>query len=304
MNPTKAKIVNTGSLLRWTAIAFVAIMTWASLSAAAHAHASLVSSAPQDGAVVTEAPAALSLTFNEPVSPLSLSLIRPDGSTLALDHFALRDRTLHITVPTELGRGTHVLSWRVTSADGHPVGGSVIFSVGEASAAPPVVEEATDWLVRAGIWAGKVALYVGLFVGVGGAFAMAWLLRGEPHGRVVVLAAITTGVLGAIVSAGFQGLDALGAPTSHLADPLVWSTGMNTSFGRTVVVAVLAFAAAMFCFLSDNAIARLFSLVALLLAAAALALFRVCLPVPRLRVLSFRRPPCGKMRGRQFDGLQ
>ena len=35
--------------------------------------------------------------------------------------------------PREWRRGTHVLSWRVISADGHPVGGSVMFSVGAPS---------------------------------------------------------------------------------------------------------------------------------------------------------------------------
>ena len=40
------------------------------------------------------------------------------------------------------------------------------------------------------------------------------------HGRSALLAAIAIGLVGALVSAGFQGLDALGAPPARLADPV------------------------------------------------------------------------------------
>ena len=89
---------------------------------------------------------------------------------------------------------------------------------------------------------------------------------------VPVLAAIATGLAGALVSAGFQGLDALGAPSARLADPVIWWTGMGTSFGRTVVVAILALAAAAVSLLSDGVGGRMWSLAGLLLAGVALSL--------------------------------
>ncbi|WP_244562590.1 copper resistance CopC family protein [Ensifer aridi] len=109
------------------------------------AHASLNTSEPNDGAVVDAAPSVYALTFSEPVSPLSLKLVRPDGASIPLDRFELKDRTVEIVAPTDLGRGTHVLSWRVISADGHPIGGSVVFSVGRASAEPALVSDHIDW---------------------------------------------------------------------------------------------------------------------------------------------------------------
>ncbi len=111
--------------------------TWFGAGAAATgaaAHASLVMTSPAEGAVLQAAPQEFSLTFSEPVSPLSLNLIGPDGSKRALSGFTLKDKTLAITAPPALARGTHVLSWRVVSEDGHPVGGSVVFSSGEPSA--------------------------------------------------------------------------------------------------------------------------------------------------------------------------
>ena len=54
---------------------------------------------PADGAIVQAAPKQFSLTFNEPVSPLVLKLVRPDGSSSPLDHYALEDATLVIDAP-------------------------------------------------------------------------------------------------------------------------------------------------------------------------------------------------------------
>lgn len=250
----------------------MAMIAWAWAITAASAHASLAAAEPPDGSVIDAAPAAFSLTFSEPVSPLSLRLVEPDGTSLALDRFELKDRMVEIEVPAGLGDGTHVLSWRVISADGHPVGGSVVFSIGEASAAPPLVAEEADWTVRAGILASRVALYLGLFIGVGCVFASRWLLGGARHGRNAALAALGIGLLGVLASIGFQGLDALGAPVSRIAEPAVWSTGMTTSLGYTAVAAIVAFAVALAGLLGRGPVASLSSLAALILAGIALAL--------------------------------
>ncbi|TIN32066.1 MAG: copper resistance protein CopC, partial [Mesorhizobium sp.] len=103
----------------------------------AFAHAALVTTEPTDGAVLAQSPA---LTFSEPVSPLVLTLVRPDGTPVPLTSFRINGQTLDIDNPQRLGSGTHVLSWRVISADGHPVGGSVLFSIGAPGAAPAVAE--------------------------------------------------------------------------------------------------------------------------------------------------------------------
>jgi copper transport protein len=86
------------------------------------------------------------------------------------------------------------------------------------------------------------------------------------------LAALAIGLFGAVVSTGFQGLDALGARTGRIADPIIWSTGMGTSFGRTVVAAIVAFAAAAVGLLGAGTMSRLCSLGGLLFAGAALSL--------------------------------
>ena len=78
-------------------------------ASAAFAHASLIRSIPPDDAVVAYAPAQFDLTFSEPVSPLVLKLIGPDGRPLRSTRSTLRGDCLAIKAPADLGRGTHAL---------------------------------------------------------------------------------------------------------------------------------------------------------------------------------------------------
>lgn len=236
----------------------------------AFAHAALIKADPADGAVLAQAPARFSLTFSEPVSPLVLTLVKPDGTPVALTDFRLTDQAVEIDNRQALKSGTHVLSWRVISADGHPVGGSLLFSIG-APSEPPAVSEAVDWPLRSAIWIGKILLYTALFLGVGGAFALAWLAAGGRDGQRFVIAAILCGLAAAPLSLGFQGLDALGAPLSHLAQPVIWRTGLGTSFGRTVLTALIAFGFGLLSLAGPRVLARPFALAALAGVGAALA---------------------------------
>src|SRR5262245_35113451 len=103
-----------------------------------------------------------------------MRLIAPDGSATTVA--ATAENTAVTIKPPALRRGTHVLSWRVVSADGHPVGGSVVFSVGEASAQPaPGALPAGDPLVRSALWAAKLFFYLALLGGIGGVFARMWI---------------------------------------------------------------------------------------------------------------------------------
>ena len=235
-------VCTTGKRAGRLAVGLLAAIVLLAIIAApnqAFAHAALIKTDPADGAVLAQSPAQFSLTFSEPVSPLVLTLVRPDGTPVPLTSFRLSDQTVEIDNPQTLGSGTHVLSWRVISADGHPVGGSVLFSIGAPSEAP-AVSEAVDWELRSAIWIGKVFLYIGLFLGVGGAFALAWLAQGGRSGQRFVIAAILCGLVAAPLSLGLQGLDALGAPLARLAQPVIWQTGLGTSFGWTVLIALMA----------------------------------------------------------------
>jgi copper transport protein len=194
------------------------------------AHAALLATDPEDGAVVATAPKLLTLEFNETVAPVTLRLIAPDGHGLVLVPRTDGVRLI-APAPAALGRGTYALSWRVISADGHPVGGTSVFSIGAPSAggvAAPA--DSVDWPVRVGIWTTRVLTYLAFFVGIGGVFFAQWI--GADHsGRPVRRAVLVVGVVALIASIGLQGLDVLDRPLADLASADVWREGTAASFG-------------------------------------------------------------------------
>lgn len=234
------------------------------------AHASLASSDPADGAVVAEAPEEIALTFSEIVSPLVLRLVLPDGSSRDLDEVSFSGNTLRVPLPT-LAAGTHVLSWRVVSEDGHPVGGSVVFSVGAPSATPGAAVEDVDSVVRGLVWVSKLALHGGIAFGVGGVFAFSWFGAGREAGSDLAAGFVIGGMIAAVLSVGLQGLDGLAEPVSRLVDPAVWRTGLHTSFGRTALGLLAASVAAMIAIVLPGRTGRAPSLVAILGAGVAVA---------------------------------
>lgn len=235
----------------------------------AFAHASLVRAEPADGAMLAEPPAVLKLVFNEPVSPLVMRLIGPSGEVIAPE--AAAENTVVTVTPPRLRQGTHVLSWRVVSGDGHPVGGSLIFSVGTATQPVTGPEAIGNPVVRAALWAAKVVIYAGLFLGIGGAFFGAWFgAKGSPSPFITMLVA---GLVAAPVSVGLQGLDALDLPLSGLAQEVSWRAGFGTAYGLTAIAAAFALFAGLLSFAaSSQCVARALSLVALLGTGLALSL--------------------------------
>lgn len=245
----------------------------ASLAAAgqALAHAALIRTAPADGAVIAGAPAEFSLSFSEPVSPLVLSLIGPDGANRALTRFTLGDRTLTIIAPSDLANGTHVLSWRVVSEDGHPVGGSVLFSIGAPSAAPPILTAQTDPAVRFMLWLGKLGLYLGLAFGIGGVAFMAWIAPLPAAARAPIASFLALGLLSMPIAVAAQGLDALALPLSAALQPVAWQAAAASSFGRTALIATFALLAALLALFRPGGSGRLLATFAWLGVGAALA---------------------------------
>jgi copper transport protein len=227
--------------MRRLVVLLAVILVAAVQSAAAWAHASLVRTEPADGATLAEPPATLSLVFNEPVSPLIIRLVSPNGETTTAEATA---ENVTVTVRAgELTRGTHVLSWRVVSADGHPLGGALTFSIGAPSATTGSPQTESDSSVKAAIWIVRLLLYVGLFIGAGGAVFAALIADTRPlPGRVETwLSGMTVcGLVASVLSVGLQGLDALELPLSDLWRSQVWTIGLSTSYALTAITAAAA----------------------------------------------------------------
>ena len=133
---------------------------------AAVAHTELTGTTPGEGEVLAQAPATITLSFNEPVgaSAETVQVYTPAGDPVAGQVQAL-DSTVTMTPATTLGSGTHTVVWRVTSADGHPISGSFTFSVSAPSTTAVTVAD-DDPLPQAMI-AAQTVTYLGVFAAAG-----------------------------------------------------------------------------------------------------------------------------------------
>lgn len=206
----------------------------------AFAHAQLLSTQPAANAVLAQAPDELALRFNEPVSPLAMALVAPDGSATDLTAEAIGGDTLRVVLPPGLGQGTHVLSWRVVSVDAHPVAGALVFSIGAATGALPEIATASPATALL-LWAAKAALFAALFFGLGGAiFALVAPLPARGRGVIAGLAGL--GLLAAPLSLGLHGADALGRDPGGIFAASTWIAGYSTSYGLTALLLAAALA--------------------------------------------------------------
>lgn len=219
---------------RWRATA-AALLFLALTTTFAFAHATLLRSEPSANALLQTSPAAVSLTFNEPVRLLAATLVTDDGATHPLPAGGISGAVLVVNMPFAL-TGSTVLSWRAVSDDGHPISGAVVFAVGERTAV--AATQAGDPLVPPLLWFGRVAMFAGLFLGAAGAAYRTIAPALPPQARTASLALVAVGLVAAPISLGLHGLDALGRPLSDFFRTEVWQSAFGTSYGPTVGVAI------------------------------------------------------------------
>ncbi len=230
----------------------LAVLAGLAFAGPAFAHAVLVSATPGEGAALQQAPRKVELRFNEPVQPLVLRLIDASG---AVHDLALQSQGERVVaaLPEDLPEGTQILSYRVVSLDGHPVGASLSFSIGTRSRAPEAPMESASRAIW--IWAAKaldLALQLG---GAGMAFFFAFLSPMAPTRgfRKISATALGAGMTLVLLSVGLQGLDLLGLPLTSLAEATPWRAASGTSFALMTLFELLAFTFAAMTLTTRNA---------------------------------------------------
>ena len=207
------------------------------MPAVALAHAQLQIASPQEASLVAEMPAELMLVFNEPVSPLGIVWITPDGQQTDVNATSA-DTRLTIPVPSTAKTlvGTHLVSWRVVSADGHPVAGTLRFSFGSESAVAQSTASGSNTSSVA-VVAARAVLSLTLAFGTAGLFGAA-LLRQDKRSMAMVCAWLTLPAAIGLVAA--YGLDLTGRPAASLVDPALWQTALSTPLALTAFFAAVS----------------------------------------------------------------
>ncbi len=217
------------------------------------AHAILESADPAAGSVVGSSPDELVLDYSEPVSfgDDAVRLFDADGEPVEVgrpEHSDGDGSRLVVDVPTELDDGSYVVSWRVTSADSHPISGAYTFSVGEPSAGESTRSLISGLLAERGspVVAWTLAIlrwlvYAAVSVGVGGWIVARWIW---PEGasldrtRRWILVSLGVAVLASVGAIAAQGAYSAGAGFGAVFEPGRWADVLATRFGQAALVRI------------------------------------------------------------------
>lgn len=211
------------------------------VSRPAGAHAVLERTTPSDGSVVRTAPRAVALRFGEAVI-VSSGAVRVYDDRLrrvdrgAVDHPDGRADSVGVSLRPALRPGTYTVTWRVISADSHPVSGGFTFSVGHPSAVAGTARTSGGGSTTVGVLLGatRLAGFIGIVLGLGSTavlFALWPAGRRVRRARVLVWTGWGLLVVGSAGGLLLQGAYGAGAGLGRLFDTRLLSTTMDTRFG-------------------------------------------------------------------------
>ena len=144
-------LVDVTTLLRLLIAASLAVAGSLTLAVGASGHASLLTSSPEDGAVLDVAPEDVRFTFSEELFAelIEVSVLDAAGDlVMATEAEQTPPPGTDVIVPwpSDLPPGEYSVAFRVVSADGHPVTGRITFSYAAVaeSAEEPTAEPTTE----------------------------------------------------------------------------------------------------------------------------------------------------------------
>jgi copper transport protein len=246
--------VRTRFVVVAAAVATLAVIAVLVLSAGpASAHASLVGSSPAADSVLTVPPTSVELTFDEAVTlvPESLRVFGPDGSEVdqgVVGRVHGDGATVGVALREGLSRGTYVVSYRVVSADSHPISGAYTFSVGHATEVSSAVESGGGGsdVVDLGLGVSRWLSYAGSALGLGGFAFLVWCWPtgwASRRARRLVAAGVVSLVAGTLLALLLKGPYDEGSGLGTVTHGPLLRQVLATTYGQALDARLLLIAA-------------------------------------------------------------
>ncbi len=215
----------------------------------AQAHAVLMESSPADGARVERPPAEIRLRFNEPVTPVAIHAFGPGGALVLPGPAVASDDALRVPLPPlPATPGPYTVSYRVTSGDGHPVAGSLLFGVGMTPERPEQAEERGRNLALLAAMAARALHYGSLLAAAGGGLFLALVAPGAafrtgrdwaPLSRLSRLrVTVALAALAVPLNLGLTGALLIGESPLALLTPEAWRAVLASTGGTSAAIAL------------------------------------------------------------------
>ena len=238
--------------MKRSSIALAVVLVALAAAPSAFAHAILQESTPSNDMVVRKSPATVTLRFNEAVETAfgSIRAYNCRGARVDAGKISRPDeRKVSIGLDRNLPRGSYTVTWRVISADAHPVAGAFVFHVKAADpgSCTQVFGKGTPGSVDALFKFARALDFALVLLVVGGAAALALVLRSAAFELRARLYRILAGLAVGLVLAGILCIVLQGAVAGGfgLSEAFRWNTVdsvLQTRFGKAFLFQ-LAFAA-------------------------------------------------------------
>jgi copper transport protein len=228
-------------------MAFAAVLVMAS---PAFAHATLESSDPAPSAVLATAPRHVTLHYDQSVG-VSLGGVRvfdAAGQRLSVGtphHPGGTDSVVQVGLP-HLVRGSYVVTWRVISADSHPVQGAFTFQVGRVASTPRqqlanlsgrlLSNQSGSTAVGVAYGVDRFVVFGSLIVLIGGAACVVLIWpqgRRSRRAQRLVWAGWVAAVVATVAGIGLEGVYGAALPLTDMVRPDLWRSVLDTRFGHT-----------------------------------------------------------------------
>jgi len=242
----------------WLAIAVV--LTALTAVPSAYAHAILQTSTPSNNSVARTSPSSVTLAFNEAVETAfgSIRVYDCGGGRVDSGKITRPSKSqVAVKIDRRLAKGTYTVTWRVISADSHPVAGAFVFNVKKASASgtcTQVFNAKTPGTIDALFKFMRALDFALMLAVVGGALVLMLVLRSAAAELRTRLYRVLAGVAFGLVIAGALCIVLQGAVAGGfgLSEAFRWDTVhsvLQTRFGRAFLwqigIAVVVGAAAL-----------------------------------------------------------
>ncbi|MBM4198614.1 MAG: hypothetical protein FJ198_02840 [Gammaproteobacteria bacterium] len=209
------------------------------------AHAVLLDSSPKPGEMLMQSPPEVVANFNEGVGPIFFKVLDVKGQPVGDPGEIRLDGTkMILPLGASLPNGTYVLTYRVISADTHPVGATFGFSIGEPMKSVDATADAGSrsiwslavavnrWILYAGmLWVAGTAIFL-LLLGVDGA------LRDEARQTARWASVLTA--LSYVLAVGFGGADMQLGGGNALWQAATWRSGVDSTLASSAVFGLVA----------------------------------------------------------------
>ena len=230
--------------MKRASVAIAVVLAALAAAPSAFAHATLQSSDPGGNSIVRESPPTVTLQFSEAVETAFGSIRVYDCGGERVDSGKVdrpSDSSVAVNLDSNLPAGTYTVTWRVISADSHPVAGAFVFSVKAASKSGECKQvfgkEGTPGSIDALFKFMRALDFALILLVVGGTTALALVLRSAAPELRAMLYRILAGLALGLIVAGILCIVLQGAVAGGfgLSEAFRWDTVdsvLQTRFGK------------------------------------------------------------------------